>query len=84
MYYFMITTLIIYPTAVLAAVLGIVGGTRYRHQRAKIGSFDAAQVFTALQLCTRVVTTAYTQSSALNELVHALDFSVTTLFLFGS
>ena len=45
MYYFLITTLIIYPTAVLAAVLGIVGGTRYRHQRAKIGSFDAAQVW---------------------------------------
>ena len=45
MYYFLITTLIIYPTAVIAAVLGIVGGSRYRHQRRTIGSFDAAQVW---------------------------------------
>ena len=45
MYYFLITTLIIYPTAVIAAVFGIVGGTRFRRQRRKIGSFDAAQVW---------------------------------------
>ena len=49
MYYFLITTLIIYPTAVIAAILGIVGGTRFRQQRRKIGSFDAAQVWRAVQ-----------------------------------
>ena len=49
MYYFLITTLIIFPTATIAAVLGIVGGTRFRRQRRKVGSFDAAQVWLAVE-----------------------------------
>mmetsp|Transcript_300 Transcript_300/g.869 ORF Transcript_300/g.869 Transcript_300/m.869 type:complete len:363 (-) Transcript_300:524-1612(-) len=42
-FYFLSTSLIIFPTAIGGACLGLVGSTRYLQKRHLIGSFDAAQ-----------------------------------------
>ena len=44
-FYFLSTSLIIFPTAIGGAALGLVGSTRYLRKRHLIGSFDAARVF---------------------------------------
>lgn len=43
-YYFLVTSLIIFPLGIAAGALGIVGGVRYIRDRKRVGSFDASIV----------------------------------------
>lgn len=49
-YYFLSTSLIIFPTAVCGAVLGTVASIRYLLRRRAVGSFDAANASRSMML----------------------------------
>lgn len=44
LYYFLITSLVIFPMGIVAGSLGIAGGVRYIRDRKRVGMFDASKV----------------------------------------
>ncbi len=44
MFYFMSTSIVIFPVTAIAAILGTTGAFRYLYQRTRIGGFDSAVV----------------------------------------
>lgn len=50
LYYFLVTSLIIFPMGIVAGSLGIAGGVRYIRDRKRVGSFDASKVRSCLSL----------------------------------